>query len=292
MAPLSNLTQSPPIKLLLIGDSSSGKTGALASLAVAGFHLRIIDTDKGISILVNYLSDPQSPYVKANPSAIENVEAVQVSDPLRSANGVLVPKKVKGWQRITKLLMDWEDGETKLGPVSSWGPNDILVIDSLSGLSSLALNFHLMLNGVLGTNRTQNESRRDMGATQNYLRSLLELLADEGVKCNVIVISHITTVTEAGGAPKVEEGKFEGPTPMGYPSAIGRALSPHVPRYFNNMLVVRAVQIGTRTVHKIFTTSQNLGAQIISAKTAAPLKVKPEYDISSGLADFFQDMRK
>jgi len=292
MAPLSNLTQSPPIKLLLIGDSSSGKTGALASLAAAGFHLRIIDTDKGISILVNYLSDSQSPYVKANPSAIENVEAVQVSDPLRSANGVLVPKKAEGWQRITKLLMDWEDGETKLGPVSSWGPQDILVIDSLSGLSSLALNFHLMLNGVLGKNRTQNESRRDMGATQNYLRSLLELLADEGVKCNVIVISHITTVTEAGGAPKVEEGKFEGPVPTGYPSAIGRALSPHIPRWFNNMLVVRATQVGTRTVHKIFTTSQNLGSQIVSAKTAAPLKVKGEYGVENGLAEFFADMRR
>lgn len=289
MAPLTSRT--PPIKLLLIGDSGAGKTGALCSLAAAGYNLRILDVDKGTDIIANYLTDPSSPYIKQNPAAAANVEVVQVSDPMKNLNGKLVPAKATGWQKATKLLMSWEDGDVKLGPVSSWGPKDILVIDSLSGLSRLALNFHLMMNGALATVRTQNESRRDMGSAQNYIRDLLELLYDDNITCNIIMICHITTVTEAGGAPKVEEGKFEG-IPTGYPSAIGRALSPHIPRWFNNMLVAHRTVQGSKTVHKLYTQSQYLSGQVVSAKTSAPLKVKKDYPIETGLADFFADMGK
>lgn len=289
MAPITS--RKPPIKLLFIGDSSSGKTGALASLPVAGYNLRIIDIDKGTDILGNYLTDPASPYFKKDPEAAKRVDVVQVSDPMKSINGKLVPAKAEGWQKAMKLFMDWSDGETKLGPVSSWGPEDILVIDSLSGLSKLALNFHLMMNGALNANRTQNEARRDMGAAQNYIRDLLELLYDDNIRCNVILICHITPITDAGGAPKVEDGKWEG-VPTGYPAAIGRALSPQIPRWFNNMLIMHRTNQGSTTRHEIFTSSQYLSGQIVSAKTSAPLKVKPKYPIDSGLADFFADMRR
>ncbi len=283
--------RNPPIKLLFIGDSSSGKTGALASLASAGFNLRILDIDKGTDILVNYLTDPNSRYFKADPESASRVDIVQVSDPMKSLNGLLTPSKAEGWQKATKLLMNWEDGETKLGPVSSWGAKDVLVIDSLSGLSKLALNFHLMMNGALGKARTQNEARRDMGAAQNYIRDLLELLYDDNIKCNIIMICHITTVSDAGGAPKVDEGKWEG-VPTGYPAAIGRALSPQIPRWFNNMLIMHRTNQGSSTKHEIFTSSQYLGGQVVSAKTSAPLKVKARYPIETGLADFFADMKR
>jgi hypothetical protein len=291
MASLAQHRGKAPIKCLLVGDSGAGKTGALASLAAAGFNLRILDIDKGVDILGNLLADPNSIYYKKDPKSIDRVDVVQLSDTMKSVNGLLVPSKVVGWQRLTQFLMNWKDGEVDLGPVASWGPQEVLVIDSLSGLAKLALNYHLFLNGGVGKMRTQNEARRDIGATQNYLRDLLELLADDNIKCNIIVISHITQVTEAGGAPQISEGKFEN-VPTGYPSAIGRALSPHIPRWFNNMLIARAVMQGNKPVHKIFTQSQNLGNQIISGKSSAPMKVKVEYPLETGLADFFEDLRK
>jgi hypothetical protein len=290
MAKLESFSQTAPIKLLFIGDSGAGKTGALASLATAGYNLRIIDVDKGVPILANYLSDPNSQYFKTDPKAISRVSFVQVSDTMQNINGLLAPKKVEGWAKVTKLLINWVDGDENLGAIQSWGPQDILVIDSLSGLSKLALHYHLFLNGALGKARTQNEVRRDMGATQDYIRNLLDLLYDDNIKCNVIVISHITAVTEAGGAPKIEEGKFDS-IPIGYPAAIGRALSPQIPRWFNNMLIARADRQGSRTTHKIYTTSQTIAGQIIAAKTSAPLKVKPEYPLETGLADFFAALR-
>jgi hypothetical protein len=291
MAKLESFSQTAPIKLLFIGDSGAGKTGALASLATAGYNLRIIDVDKGVPILANYLSDPNSQYFKTDPKAISRVSFVQVSDTMQNINGLLVPKKVEGWVKATKLLINWVDGDENLGAIQSWGPQDILVIDSLSGLSKLALHYHLFLNGALGKARTQNEARRDMGAAQNYIRDLLDLLYDDNVKCNVIVISHVTGVTEAGGAPKVEDGKFD-QLPIGYPSAIGRALSPQISRWFNNMLVAHRIMQGNKAVHRIFTKPQIANGMLIGAKSSAPLKVKDEYPIETGLAEFFKDLKR
>ena len=39
------------VKLLLCGDSGSGKSGALASLVGAGYKLRILDMDNGLDSL-------------------------------------------------------------------------------------------------------------------------------------------------------------------------------------------------------------------------------------------------
>ena len=116
------------------------------------------------------------------------------------------------------------------------------------------------------------------------------MLYDSSIKCNVIVTSHITMVTDAGGSPKVEEGTFA-QTPTGYPSALGRALSPHIPRYFNSMLIARTVGAGPSAKHKIFTSAQNLGSQIIAGKTSAPLKAKPEYGLEWGLSEYLRDIR-
>lgn len=284
------MNSAAPIKLLFIGESGAGKTGALASLATAGYNLRVIDIDKGCDILANYLTDPNSEYYKKDPKAAERVEVVQVSDPMKNLSGRLVPTRAVGWPKVTKLLTAWEDGGVNLGPISSWGPKDILVIDSLTGLSNLALHYHLMVNSALGATRSQNEWRRDIGAAQGYIRDMLDLLYDDGVSCNIIVISHITVTSEAGGTPKVEEGEFKN-VPSGYPSAIGRSLSPQIPRWFNNMLVANKVIQGTRSVQKIFTQSQYVGGMNVSAKTSAPLKIKPSYDIAWGLAEFFRDLK-
>ena len=283
MPSISQHQSASTTKMLLIGDSGAGKTGALASLAVAGYKLRIIDCDNGLDVLKNYLTDPNSQYTKQNPKCAENVEFVTLTEPMKSVGGRIWPKQATVWQNVVKLLVNWEDGETKLGPISGWGTDTILVIDSLSMLSTAALNFHLQMNGALGATRTQNEARRDIGAAQNMLRDLFAMLYDSSVKCNVIVTSHITLVTETGSAPIPGENSAT----VGYPSAIGRALSPHIPRYFNTVLFVKAEGVGQGTRHKIFSRNQG----IVNVKNTAPLKVAPVYPLETGLADYFKAVR-
>ena len=293
MPPISQL-KSSSTKMLLIGDSGAGKTGALASLAARGFKVRLVDIDKGSDILRGYLTDPASPYVKENPQAAENIDIIRLSDPMKAIGGQLYAERAIAWRAFVDLLNEWKykdeaSGQTvSLGKPFSWGPDTVLVIDSLSMLATIAMHFHLSLNAALGKSRTQNEGRRDIGATQQLLKDLLETLFSDALKCHVIVISHVTMVTEAGGMPKVEEGEFAS-VPTGYPSAVGRALSPHIPRWFNSMLIARVIGAGASAKHKIFTRSQNLGSSVIAGKTSSPLRVKPEYDLAWGLAEYIKD---
>ena len=56
MANIKNHKSSDYTKLLLVGDSGSGKTSSLAALANAGYNLRILDYDDGLSILPEFLN--------------------------------------------------------------------------------------------------------------------------------------------------------------------------------------------------------------------------------------------
>ena len=51
MANISKHISADVTKLLLVGDSGSGKTAALAALANAGKNLRILDYDDGFCLL-------------------------------------------------------------------------------------------------------------------------------------------------------------------------------------------------------------------------------------------------
>ena len=272
MPSLQNHQSATTTKMLLIGDSGGGKTGALASLAGAGFNLRILDVDNGLDVLNNLLNDPKSPYPK---DSAERVKFETVTDKMKkSGTGVLAPEKATVWPRTIGLLTNWVDSGTGevLGPISSWGSQDILVIDSLTMLSDAALNFILGMNGRLG----QRAQLQDWGAAQDLVEGLLQMLYDDGVKCNVIVCAHVTYIGgEDGGAQR------------GYPNTLGKKLPPKVGRYFNSMLAVKSSGQGTNLKRKILTNTT--GA--IDLKNTAPLRVLPEYPLESGLADYFKAVR-
>lgn len=286
MPALSAHQSSNTTKMLLIGDSGSGKTGALASLAQAGYNLRILDLDAGLDVLSNILRDPTSPYGK---EAVNRVIYETITDPMKNVNGKLIPAQAKVWQRAVQLLEHWkvnhkEPGPEKdgkptlvdvvdydLGPVSTWGQQDILVIDSLTMLSIAALNFVLSMNARLGGRVEQS----DWYGGQQLIESLLQKLYDENIKCNVILISHIAYIGEDNGPQQ------------GYPSSLGKALSPKIGRYFNTCVMCKTSGTGNNLKRKLLTNSTHL----VELKTSSPLKVKPEYDLQFGLAQLFKDLR-
>src|SRR6185369_4873204 len=119
MPSLSSHHSSETTKLLFIGDSSSGKTGALASLAAAGYKLRILDFDNGIDVLKHWLTHPNSSYLKTNPSCLDNVHYVTLTDPMKAAaNGKLYYTKAQAWARAMNLLYEWKDGDINLGKIT------------------------------------------------------------------------------------------------------------------------------------------------------------------------------
>lgn len=264
MASLANHSAASIAKVLFIGDSGAGKTGALASLASAGYNLRILDLDNGLDVLANLLNDPASPYDKG---AASRVKYLTLTEEMRMLNGVVAPKVASVWPKVTSALNEWKDGDENLGPVTKWGPDDILVVDSLTMLCTAAMNYTLQLNSRLGKHPHQS----DWGVAQNLIESLLQMLYSTAVPCNVIINCHVTYIGEEGGAQK------------GYPNALGKALPPKIGRYFNSALMAQSVGQGTALRRKILTTTYGM----IELKNTAPLKVKPEYPLASGLAEYF-----
>lgn len=281
---------------MLIGDSGAGKTGALCSLAAAGYKVRVIDLDNGMDICKAYLTNPTSRYLRENPKAAENFDYVTFTDKMKTIAGIPYYAKAEAWQQTMEQLMDWKEKDAAgnvinhYGSVYTWGPDCVLVIDSLTSLAQYALNHVLALEVALQKTRTGRENQRDIFSTQNQLRKLLDMFKDKRLLCNVVVTAHITVANEMGDAPARDDQGAREPG-QGYPSSIGRAIAPQIPRYFNTMLVARTIGAGTGARHEIHTSSQLIAGNTVNAKSSNPIGVKPKYDLATGLAEYFKDVK-
>ena len=291
---------SAPAKILLVGKSGAGKTGSLASLVAAGFNLRIIDTDKGIRPLRSLITDPKYPYAKIiSDKAIDINHAVRyfpIDTAMKTRNiqrrtpdgkifseTLLAPTDSKAWLNVLDLLNEWKDGDLNLGHLSSWTTNDILVIDSFSTLAKAVYYFSQAMNGRLGARDQGYDYQRDVGEAQSQLTRLLELLYNSTIGCNIIIISHITWVDESKGFASNPKPGESGPvsSPDGYPSAIGRALSPQMGKYFNDVYIARSEGSGL-AVRRTISTVPHDG---VVAKNSVYLE--REYPNTFGLAEIF-----
>lgn len=298
-----------PAKLLLIGKSGAGKTGSLASLVSAGYKLRIIDTDNGVNVLHSLLTDPRYPYAKIIKARDINIEQavhfIPISTAMKSrtisrklpgdgnrsvSETLLAPIDARAWTNMLDKLDHWKEGDVDHGHVREWDADHVLVIDSFSTLSKCAYYFNQSLNGRLGARDEGFDYQRDIGGAQSQLTRLLELLYDSSIKCNVIVISHITWVDDSQGVanrPRTQnaDGSLIISNPDGYPAAIGRALSTQMGKYFNDTYIARSTGSGTAVKRTISTVPQ----EGVLAKNSAFLD--REYPVSHALASIFAALR-
>lgn len=292
-----------PAKILLIGKSGAGKTGSLASLVAAGYNLRILDTDKGIRPLRSLLIDPRYPYAKVIAArGIDLNHAVRyipidtamrmrtvtqrTGDGKSTSQTLLAPVDAKAWTKAMTVLDSWKEDDLDLGAVSSWGLQDVLVLDSFSTLARCAYYFSQALNARLGARDMGYDYQRDIGEAQSQLTRLLELLYDSSIGCNVIIISHITWVDESRGiAGRPQDGQNVISSPDGYPSAIGRALSPQMGKYFNDVYVVNSTGTGESVRRNISTVPLDG----VMAKNSVFLD--RTYPVTTGLAEIFSAIR-
>ncbi len=298
MTDLLTDTTFSPIKAFKVGKQGHGKTGADACLVAMGYKLRILDFDNGSDILKNLLTNDYYPYKKymfdhkipaqgaisvqkISEQMVKKVEKIGVEETAR-----FVPKSAKGFTRTVDILEEWKDGNINYGPVETWGNDVILSIDTLGTLSDLAY-FHIQaLNGRLGARQEGFDYQRDVGGAQGILRNLIQKLFSPLIKCNVLIGAHITYVDES-------KGSFSQPTlesisdPIGYPQAIGRALSPVIGKWFNNVFIIEQSGSGLSSKNEILTQpSKN-----VAAKTSLPGLLKSRYPIETGMAEIFCALR-
>lgn len=240
------------IKILNASDSGSGKTGALAPLVDAGFHLRILDFDKGLSVLRGYVKD------KAKLANVHFVDGLQ--DNFMLAGGRVSLKTAASFQRAMDAL---DKGGTAywgadIPPISQWTSRDILVLDTLSSAARASLWLVMQLNGAA----LKNPELQHYGVAMENIERLIQMLTSPLAPCHVIVNTHITGI--------------EGDARL-YPEAIGSKLPPKIGRYFDNVVSLKLVA-GARLFH-----TQKSG--LFPLKTAVPLK--ETYPIATGWLDIF-----
>jgi hypothetical protein len=258
-------------KLLLIGDSGAGKTGALFSLAKAGYNLRLVDFDNGADVLASLAAD--------DPKAAERIIYETFTDKFKSVNGKVIPDGIPtAFSRAMNMMTHWKtsgEGSYDLGKISDWGPQDILVIDSLTHMSLAAFRLVLGMNGRLG----QQPQMQDWGIAQDQIESTLALLYSTAVKCNVIVISHVSYIG----------GDEDNQIPVrGLPTALGKALSPKIGSYFNTILLCKSTGQGNAAKKQIITRTEGL----VGLKHSAPGRLLTAYPQESGLATIFDVLRR
>jgi hypothetical protein len=269
---LNQQAQSPmhPVKVLLIGDSGSGKTGSLASLAKAGYNLRIMDFDNGTEILRNLLTPEEFARCSIVPlqdhRTAKKLPVMGENNTIKGYTVRAIPARADAWQRAIDLVFDWKQSpEAKsLGSVYQWSTKDVIVLDSLTHMWRCALNFILAINNRLGQNPTQPE----WGTCQGMILDVLSTFFDASIKCNIVCCAHIAYDTD------------QNEVLHGLPSGPGRALNKDIGTYFNH--TIRTVTVGTS--HSLITRSDG----VVELKSAAPGKIKNTYPIETGLADYFK----
>lgn len=263
---MPNLAQHPStslVKLLLLGDSKSGKTGSLVSLVNAGYHLRILDFDNLLDIL-------QYKVMEICPSLISNVSFVSIRDPIKATSaGTAIDGKPKAWIDSLKILNHWRDGDLDLGVPGEWGPDCVLVIDSLTRWCDAAYDFHSVVTPK-GKGGTEDGFAIYRNAQDDVEKQLAELTAPR-FKTNVIVICHGKYMDMPDGTKKI------------FPQGIGKALSPIIPTYFPNFIHYKMAS-GKRIISL---ESDNT----IALATTRPNEMPRTLPIETGLADFFAVLR-
>lgn len=276
MPKLADHPSSKLTKLLFIGDSGAGKTGALAALAKAGYNLRIVDFDAGCDILLNLLRD--------DPAAMDRVIVETYTDKLKAVGGQIVPDGVpNAFSNALNTLTHWKFPERigpagekweayDLGKITSWGPQDVLVLDSLSLFSEAAMRYVLAING----RQPGKAQLQDWGQMGSMVEAVIQLLYSSQVGCNVIVNTHIKVQGE------------EGEVKRGLPNCLGQKIPSTVGRYFNSVLLARTVGTGNSAKRQIVTRPEG----IIELKNAAPKRVPATLPLETGLAEFFKMMQE
>lgn len=248
----------PPTKLLLIGDSGTGKTGSIASLIKGGSRVRVLDFDNKIAggilpILVK----------RDCPDKLKDIEFEPLRDKFKASPlGPVLDGAPVAFTRALNLLDKWTDGTKP----AEWGPGTILVIDSLTFLSDAAFNW------AKGLNPSAKDPRQWFYSAQQAVENTIALLTSASFNTDLLVIAHISYQNRQDG------------TIRGYPASVGQALGPTIPAYFEHMALTHIVG-GKRMV-------QTVPTALIDLKTPAAFKMPPMLPIETGLADFFKTVKE
>lgn len=269
-----------PIRALVQGTPGAGKTGALASLANAGYKIRVLAFDK--------LSNMLPLYQFTKPEFHANISVLPFEDKLRMGQRFLEPVGLPTALADSYKAMDnWllPDGTT-LGASKDWGPDTILVLDSVTSQGEACMRRAMTMDNKNPLTRTW----RTWGLAAMDQDQFAEKVASNSNHFHFIALSHTKLIgpeeeakddTEATKA--IKQQKAELMSVRMYPTAIGRQLPQVYARHFPvNLLMETVARQGK--VKRVFHTAPRPEMDL----KVPTLDLPAELDISDGLLRVFK----
>jgi hypothetical protein len=225
------IAQRQPIRGLIVGYPGTAKTGMIASLANAGYKIRMIDYD----------GNSQSLLAFTDADKLQNIDIVYLEDRMRNGERFIETTGVPTAFRAGLDLMDhWKykepDGtEVDLGRSKDWGCDTIVVLDSLTSMGLASFRRQQSLSNKTPLNTTEQV----WGLAMAQQEAFIEKLTSEANNFHVLVLAHLKIVGPKDLRKDDDDVTKEIKTELQelipnrlFPSALGKALPPVIGGHF------------------------------------------------------------
>lgn len=239
-----------PVRMMIVGYPGTAKTGGIASLANAGYKIRMIDYDGNSQSLVTFTDKDK----------LSNIDIVYLEDRMRNGDRFIETTGIPtAFRAGLNLLDEWkykeEDGtEVSLGKSKDWGCDTIVVVDSLTSMGQASFRRQQSLSNKTPLNTTEQV----WGLAMAQQEAFIEKVTSESNNFHVIVLSHLKMVGPKDIRKEDEDVSKDlkeriadlVPTRL-FPSALGRALPPVIGGHFPT-LIEAANEFTARGVNRVF----------------------------------------
>lgn len=256
----------PGFNVLLMGETGTGKTYSIKSLADTGLEVFYFALEPGLETLIGAYIDKGEKlpsnlhwhYLQPKTQGFSQLQQIadqigkfdlagltKIKDINRSKNNQMY--EVFG---LMNDFIDQKDG-SKHGCVDTWGTDRVVVLDGLSALSRIAMEM------VIGTKPVRDKP--DYGIAQNNLMGLIHKLTS-GCNCHFVLIAHVNReVDEIMGGAKL------------FPNTIGKAILSDIQQPFSDTILT------IREVDKFYWDTANSQASLKTRNLPIRSKLDPDF---------------
>lgn len=238
----------PGVKVLLQGESGSGKTTSLLTLRSSAITPFIIMTEPSVSTLGKTAClNLHYKYIAPVASSFEDMIALaerinQLSFEMLTKSTDPNRARHKQFVELLRTLHDFTCDRCgkSFGDVTQWGTDRVLCLDTLSGVNPMAM--------ALVSGDKPVKSQADWQVAQGLILNLIQQLCTN-TRCHFILTAHEERETdEITGAVKVMA------------STLGKKLAPQIPKFFDE--VIESRRDGDKFVWSTITANTVLKARL------------------------------
>lgn len=256
-APDESVKKNAP-SVMLVGDTGEGKSYAIRTLVAAGITPFVIMTEPSEvlddlpagSWHYKYLKPATQSWGDMASAAKQiNTLSFKALTEVEHFNKSKYNQLLTVYETLNRFVAD-DDGKD-YGDVATWGEDRAIVIDSLSGLSLMAMGL------VVGGKPVKAQGQ--WGIAMDTLEQLINKLCAD-TRCWFVMTAHLER----------EQDEVSGSI-RNYPSTLGKKLAPKLPRFFSDVIHCR------REVDKFYWSTISVNTVLKTRNLPLSDKLEPSF---------------